>query len=179
MQENLDPKVTKKEIAVATANYVQLSDLTEKDLKSDEFDYVPVRMSIKQTKNGERYTILIILHDPFLKLTLQPGGNFIQADRFNLILLKLGVDLKDKMGREKTEWNLKLPVRFVKGKYKDDSEYLSLQIVFKQYLYDTHFFTSNQTRLLQELESRGHLKPKWVESPIKIDKVDFEGVEFN
>lgn len=159
--------------------FIKLSDLTKEDLRTSDFMIVDAKMIKQQTKTGFRCRIQLAVDSQFLTFDLLPGGTFITVDRFNLIMLKLGVSFVDKKNRPQTSWNLRVPVRFVKGKYSDGNEYMSLEVIFKQYLYDVHFFSSDQVRILQELDAQGIFKPNWIERPDAIEKlVDFTEAEF-
>lgn len=176
-------KVIKKEVdtagAVKPKEFIKLSDLSREDLRTAEFMIIDAKMIKQPTKAGYRCRVQLAVEPQFLTFDLQPGGKFITVDRFNLIMLKLGVSLIDKKNRPQTAWNLRVPVRFVTGKYTDGNEYFSLEVVFKQYLYDIHFFSSDQVRILKELESQDIFKPNWIERPDAIEKVvDFTEAEF-
>lgn len=186
MQEIKEVKAVKpavqevKVVAPAVVKpFIKLSDLTREEIRTSDFMVVDAKMIKQQTKTGFRCRIQLAVEPQFLTFDLLPGGNFVTVDRFNLIMLKLGVSLNDKKNRPQTSWNLRVPVRFVKGKYSDGNDYFSLEVVFKQYLYDTHFFSSDQVRILQELESQDIFKPNWIERPDAIEKiVDFTEAEF-
>ncbi|MFA6777972.1 MAG: hypothetical protein WCR80_06040 [Bacilli bacterium] len=165
-------KTIKKEF-----EFKKLSDLTAKDLKEQGFVIRKVILNKKANKNGFRYSIEVAIDDEFLNVTLMPGGQYLSADRFNLILLTLGLDTKDKLNRIKEKWVINVPTRLVIGKYKDETEYKSLEVLFKQYLYDIHFFTNDQQRIFDNLEKTKNKKFDWVLRPDKIDKVE-ESIDF-
>ena len=66
-------------------------------------------------------------------------------------------------------------MRFVKGLTSQDTEYQQIEILFKQYLYESHFFTSDRQRVLEELINQKLIKVDWSERPDKIDiEVDLD-----
>jgi hypothetical protein len=148
--------------------FIKLSDLTDKDLKKQGFEIKNVVLERRPTKNGYRYSIKVDLHE-MLNIELSVPPRFVTEDRFNLILLKLGLDQKDKLGRTRNRWVVKASVRFVKGLTSQDIEYQQIEILFKQYLYESHFFTSDQQRVLEELINQKLIKVNWSERPDKID----------
>lgn len=182
MEQVLKETKVVKEVKVVTPEakpFVKLSDLSKENITQPEFMVIDAKMIKQITKTGFRTRIQLAVDPQFLTFDLQPGGTFVTLDRFNLILLKLSLSTVDKKNRPVTAWNLRVPVRFVKGKYSDGNEYYSLEVVFKQYLYDTHFFSSDQVRILQELEAHGIFKPYWVERPDAIEKItDFTEAQF-
>lgn len=167
-------KQTKKEVVKKDFEFIKLSELTGKELKDQGFEMVKVIFNKKPTKNDYRYSIEIVINDDFLKVQLRPGGEYLTPDRFNLIALQLDLPIKDRMNRLNEKWVMTLPVRFIKGKFKNDTEYKSLEILFKQYLYDTHFFTSDQNRIIDTLEDKKNVKINWIERPEKIDTIEFD-----
>lgn len=174
MQENL-----KKEIKVEKkVEFIKLSDLKEKDLKSQKFVMAYVVLRRRVTRIGYRYMIIVNLVETYLSLDLMPSAEYVSADRFNLILLELGLPTKDQMNREKLSWELRLPIRLVKGFDKDGREYLYLEILYKQYLYDVHFFNSDQRRIIEKLIKEDKFPYEIIERPDVVEVDDVIGFKF-
>ncbi len=171
-----ETKETKK-----VPEFVKLSDLTAPIVS--KLEKYPVKFT-KVYRNGrEMASIYLNLHNKFLRqLNLRAGGpkDFISNELFNLIILEVGLELEDKKGRDLTEWNRNVPVRFVTGSYSNmEGEYKSIEIIFKKGLYITHFLSYDQQRLLENLEEKKLLKIKWEHRPDTISKeVDSEDIEF-
>jgi hypothetical protein len=114
------------------------------------------------------------------QLSLRDGSSFLSIDKFNRILLHTNVPLVDKDNRPITEWNIKVPVRFVKGNYKNrDEQYYALEVIFGKGLYVTHFFDYDQSGLLDSLQEKGLLKIKWIDRPDAIEFEEFQKLDFN
>lgn len=171
----MQEQTAKKEV-----QFVKLSDLTSKDVKG--LQRFPVKMTRNLKFGRQQVSILLCIDkDYFPSLTLRAGGpkNFITPEKFNLILLEANFDMRDPKGKEITEWNKQVICRFVKGRYSNrDAEYKSLEVIFKQGLYITHFFDFEQERLLSKLEETGKLKITWFERPDAIEE-DLETITFN
>lgn len=169
MQTN-EIKKEQKQTTKKNESFVALKDLTPEMVST--FQKVPVRFSRTERKNGAGFltSINIKLFDDFLTdLRIAPGGNYLTVDRFDLITSVIKLPKTDERGRLLSEWVRNVPVRFVKGKYEDGTDYLSLEIIYKQYYYDTHFFSSDQRRLIEFKESDG-LKINWYERTESIIK---------
>ena len=182
MEQVKETKQTKKEIQAELKPFVALKDLTAEDVKN--FKKLPFTFKVDTTKRGMVIkTISFELTKTYLKsVNVIPGREKrLSPDRFDLIVFSIDLPLNDPYGRPMTEWHRNVPVRFVKGKFKNGGEYYSLEIIYKQYMYDTHFFnsSSDQLRLLQMLEEKGLLKIDWIERPDAIDDLSFEDVSFN
>lgn len=175
MERTETTKKESKEIQAKEESFVKLMDLTpDVVLKLKKY---PVKFVKTYAKSGrEQVSILVNLHEKYLKqLNLRAGGpkDFISAELFNLIALEVNLELTDKKGRDVSEWNRNVPVRFVKGQYSNyEGEYKSIEVIFKKGLYITHFFTYDQTRLLDNLEEKGLLSIKWENRPDAIIKND-------
>lgn len=178
-KEKVEKKETKKENT--EQEFVKLSDLTL-DIVSKLKKY-PVKFS-KNYRNGkEQIGIYLNLHNKLLRqLNLRAGGprDFISNELFNLILLEVNLELTDKKGRDVTEWNRNVPVRFVKGSYTNsDGEYKSIEVIFKKGLYITHFLTYDQIRLLDNLEEKKLISILWEDRPDAISKdSETEDIDF-
>lgn len=154
--------------------FVALKDLTPAIIK--EFYLLPVRMQKTTSRSGfERVSISIEIDKNFLtvQLTEQRNNKIVplSVDRFNQIFLNLNLPLKDSTGRPLTEWLFKAPIRFVKGVYENGDEYYSLEIVFKQYLYQVYFFTNVQKKIIDNLVEKKSFDYKFIDRPDKINNL--------
>lgn len=177
MENNKDIKKTKQV-------FKQLRDLTIEDVKElTKLQVIFVR-NPRNVRPGmvalnDSVSINVKIHDDFLKaVAIRPGGEFLTIDRFELIQTAVNLPSVDDNGRPIRTWVRNVPVRFVRGRYEDDTEYLSLELIFKQFVYDTHFFTSDQRRIIEMKEAQG-IKLPWIERPDKIVKASaIEDVDF-
>ena len=161
---------TKKAV---TPEFVKLSDLQVADVKN--LKKFPITFVRSFSKNGrEQVSMVLKLHDPqFNQLTLRKGGpkNYVTPSFFHLVLTKLEALYKDKLGKDINEWKYNVLCRFVEGNYKDsDDTYKSVEVIFRQGLYMTHFFDYDDTALLKLLEEKKILKLDWVQRPDAILK---------
>lgn len=170
---------TKKDLLTEQKPFIDLRDLKAEDVK--KFPKVPVTFKIAISKKGEeRVSIQVKLHDEYLKqINLAPGNEYLSRERFDFIRLAISLPEMDPYGKPLKEWHRMVPVRFIKGKSKEGNEYKFMQLVFKQYVYDTHFFNSNQIRIMDLLESQGKLKIDWEETPEVIEEVNVDALSFN
>ena len=179
MSDNLKKETKKDELIPEVKTFIDLRDLKAEDVK--KFPKVPVTFKIAISKKGEeRVSIQVKLHDEYLKqINLAPGNEYLSRERFDFIRLAIALPEMDPYGKPLKEWHRLVPVRFVKGKSKEGNEYKFMQLVFKQYVYDTHFFNSNQIRIMELLESQGKLKIDWEETPEVIEEVNVDALSFN
>lgn len=180
MEQIKETKQPKKEVIVESKGFTQLKDLTAEEVKS--FKKLPFTFKVEMTKKGKEIkTISFELTKKHLKsVNIMPSGQRLNHDRFDLIALMIELPDNDPYGRPMTEWHRNVPVRFVRGKTKNGTEYHALEVVYKQYMYDTHFFnsSSDQYRMLQMLEQKGLLKIEWIDRPDAIDDLSFEDLSF-
>lgn len=174
-----EKQTTKKDLLTEQKPFIDLRDLKAEDVK--KFPKVPVTFKIAISKKGEeRVSIQVKLHDEYLKqINLAPGNEYLSRERFDFIRLAIALPEMDPYGKPLKEWHRMVPVRFIKGKSKEGNEYKFMQLVFKQYVYDTHFFNSNQIRIMELLESQGKLKIDWEETPEVIEEVNVDALSFN
>lgn len=156
------------------SDFVPLKDLTKDDIKN--FYFLPVRMKKTTSRNGfTRVSITVEVDKNFLNVSLKETVNYrivpLSEDRFNEILLSLNLPIDDELGKPITEWVFKAPCRFVKGKYDNGDEYYSLEIVFKQYLYNVYFFTHSQKKIIDNLIEKNMFNYKFIDRPDKIQNV--------
>lgn len=174
-----EKQTTKKDLLTEQKPFIDLRDLKAEDVK--KFPKVPVTFKIAISKKGEeRVSIQVKLHDEYLKqINLAPGNEYLSRERFDFIRLAIALPEMDPYGKPLKEWHRMVPVRFIKGKSEEGNEYKFMQLVFKQYVYDTHFFNSNQIRIMELLESQGKLKIDWEETPEVIEEVNVDALSFN
>lgn len=180
MSDKAIKETTKKdELIPEVKTFIDLRDLKAEDVK--KFVKIPVAFKIAVNKKGEeRVSIQIKLHDEYLKqINLAPGDDYLSRERFDLIRLAIQLPEQDPYGKPLKEWHRLVPVRFVKGKSKEGNEYKFMQLVFKQYVYDNHFFNSNQKRIIETLEAQGKLKIDWEETPELIEDFNIDALSFN
>lgn len=165
--ENKGPEIFKKE-----SNFIKLRDLTNEDVKN--FKRALVTFYKTERKKGPGYNVSINIdlqfETHFKNIKLAPGGKYLTEDRFDLIAAAIELDPFDENGRVKTEWIRKVPVRFVKGEFNDGGDYYALEIIFKQYFYDTHFFDSDQRRLIEIIDGSS-VNIEWANNDSKINKI--------
>jgi hypothetical protein len=165
---------TKKEV-----EFVPLKDLTAEIV--EKFQKVPCTFIDDVTKKGYSVkSIAFKIHDQFLKeVKLTQNNKALSADRFDLIALSIDLPRLDVYGRPITQWNRNAFVRFVKGLIDDGREYFSIELIFKKGVYHTHFFTSDQIRILNLLEERKIIDIDWVTRPDAIQlEEDSEDLDF-
>jgi len=155
--------------------FVKLADLTAKEVK--KFQRLPMKFVKTLARSGrEQVSIMLTINDPYFKaLNLRAGGpkNYITAEFFNRLMLEIPLDPLDEKGRTVTEWRKLGPVRFVKGHYKEsEGEYHSVECIFKQGLYLTHFFDYEQLNLIKTLEQKKLISIDWVERPDAIEQTE-------
>jgi hypothetical protein len=167
-------KETKKVIK-SDVGFKKLSDLTADDVKN--LKTYAAKLYKRESKNFTNFSIVVKIH-PAVKAELTSSRKFnsISEDKFNRILIEKDLDFMNEYGHELDEWNLPVKVRFVKGiRAEDGSEYRSLEIIFKQYVYVTYFFTDQQTANIDSLEKQNRLPGiEWVTRPDKISGTKFE-----
>jgi hypothetical protein len=151
-----------KEKSINAETFVKLSDLDkEMYLKLDVINVALIDQYFKKT-NSHRYLIKFQLHD------LVIPEIFISKDRFIEIVLAKGLSLVDERGRDKRDHVIPVRCRYVRGS-SINGDYKSVQLVFKQFLYEVYFFNGSIRNNLETLEARGEIKIDWVDSPEKID----------
>lgn len=159
--------------------FVKLSDLTKQDvdkgIKKGEFIKIPIVLKRSYNKKGiEQVSITATLVKPqFEQLRLTNGGSYISSAFFHNVLTMTKQSYKDAKGYDINEWKFNVLARFVKGQYINrDGEYYSLEVIFKQGEYITHFFDYDQVKLLDSLKEQKILMPKWVDRPDMIQAIE-------
>jgi len=170
MQTEQQKDTLKKEVKDVQAKnkkemqeFVKLQDIT-KEMFND-LQIINVKLSHTTTRSGyPRDTIYFEIHE-MLPITIQ-----IKTTRYNVLRMKLGLPLKDKLGKPRTEYNLQARVRFVKGE-NEIREYKSVELIFAQFVYEIYFINDyNELQLLEMLEKNGELKIDWLTRPDKISE---------
>lgn len=175
-------------------DFTKLSDLTAKEVS--KFIRVPVRMNRRVTNHGLNTNMQLVLNPTNLVIPMVSteliGGvsrkmRYFKPDRFINLLFVLNLPQIDERGMDINHWVFHPAIRFVKGLRKNGDEYYSIEIVFKQYHYETIFLTNEQVSILNALEKRNELKDykgipykiKWVERPDVIEDLGEDLFEFN
>lgn len=143
--------------------FIKLQDLTQEMF--NELKVINVKLSHTTTRSGyPRDTIYFEIHE-MLPISIQ-----IKPTRFNVLRLRLGLPLKDKLGKPRNEYNLQARVRFVKGE-NEFREYRSVEIIFAQYVYEIYFINNfDELQILEMLEKNGEIKIDWLNRPDKISE---------
>lgn len=155
-----------------------LKELDSKEVRT--FDRVLTTFVKTERKHGAGYNVSInvkLFDDRLSSVSITPGGKWLTVDRFDLIAEALGLSDTDEDGRKIQTWIKNVPIRLVKGFYKDGSEYYRLDIIYKQYYYDVHFFSSDQTRILSLLDKDKSRKINWHIDNVAIDKLTDTDIE--
>ena len=169
-------KEVKKEIEndlKVNNQFISLKDLKKEDLK--DFIQLPVILEKGRTNKGKTtYSIKVNIDSTFMpELNIRPNGDYLTADIFNELLLNIDAPTKDARGYDQRIWRYNTYARFVKGQYTlQNGEYYSLELLFKNGVYFTHFFDLHQTNILNGLIKKGIFKYKFFERPEKINKID-------
>ncbi|MBN3490542.1 hypothetical protein JV173_03335 [Acholeplasma equirhinis] len=168
--------------------FVELKNLTKEDVK--KYPLFPVKLRRTVTKSGIQTSVTLKLNESNLQIPLVSSERlsngssrqlrYFQPDIFIALILELDLPQVDENGKDLNDWNIKAAVRFVKGKYKSDKEYFSLEIVFKQYKYHVHFLSQPQITILEHLIKNKKLvdvtnkpvKVDWIVRPDAIDDIE-------
>lgn len=161
----------------AIAQYVKFNELLLNGSKADldKLQRIPAKLKRTFGKKSGQEIVSISLNiedDHFRELKLNDGGQYLNAQRFNLIKLELNLPLKDPKGRPLSQWDLNVPVRFVHGVTKTDNEFHIVQVAFGRELFINSFLQDEDVKLIKKLESMKKVDIKWVESPEKLDDVE-------
>jgi len=156
-QENVQ-----KAVSDSVVKFLSSKEITAKDFA--ELPEIKVGLIHQITKNNfDMCSIMIPLHD-MLNVKLP-----IKMVRFNVLRLKMGLPLKDNSGRERLEYHVSCKYRYIKGE-NSVGEYWSVELIFKQFLYQTYFFqSSDEKTILEDLQTSGELKIDWFVRPDKVD----------
>lgn len=149
---------------VKQKDFIKLSDLTAKDV--EKWSRVPIKLSRRTTRNGIHANMQVIINPinlviPVVSTELINGQTrrlqFYKADRMVALLFDLNVPQVDSRGLGITEWTFNAPIRFVKGLMNSGDTYYQLEILFKQYKYESVFLNADQVSILESLDKRGQL----------------------
>jgi len=181
--ENIKETKTMKEV-----QFIELKNLTKEDAK--KYSLFPVKLRRTITKSGIQASVVLKMSESHLQIPLVSSEKlsngksrqlrYFQPDTFISLIIDLGLSEKDENNKDLNEWNVKAAVRFVKGKYSNDKEYYSLEIIFKQYKYHVHFLSQPQLTILEHLTKNNKLvdvkgkpvKIEWIERPDVIDELE-------
>ncbi len=190
--QNTETKQTKD--LVIKNEFIDLKDLTKSDVAKLPLFNVKLRRSLN--RNGLQTSVTLLIDDltlqlPLVSSELLPNGNsrqlrYFNPDSFMALIMDLNLPLIDENGKDKMEWVIPAAVRFVKGLYKNNKEYSSLHIVFKQFKYHVHFLTPHQLTIIETLSSQKRLldrnkkqvKLEWLHKPEAIGSVE-DAIEFD
>jgi len=190
--QNTETKQTKD--LIIKNEFIDLKDLTKSDVAKLPLFNVKLRRSLN--RNGLQTSVTLLIDDltlqlPLVSSELLPNGNsrqlrYFNPDSFMALIMDLNLPLIDENGKDKMEWVIPAAVRFVKGLYKDNKEYSSLHIVFKQFKYHVHFLTPHQLTIIETLSSQKRLldrnkkqvKLEWLHKPEAIGSVE-DAIEFD
>jgi hypothetical protein len=171
--------MTEQKVTPEVKPFVKLVDLQEKDVKDGRKDgsFVVLPVTFKQTfnkKGTELVSINIELHKPQLQqMRLNNGGNYISSAKFHSILIATDSKYVDEKGNAINTWHRQALCRFVKGSYTNrEGEYFSLEVIYKQGHYTTHFFTYEEMQTINLLQEKGIKSFNWITRPDKIDFVE-------
>lgn len=159
--------------------FLKVEELSSKEI--NKLPRIKAKLIKSKAKSGRiMASIVVNVNEDYMKqISLRDGSNFLSVDKFNLILVDLNLELLNKDKRPITEWLRLLPVRFVKGHYKNrDEEYYSIEVIFSKDIYIRHFFDYDQTKLLEKLQEKNLMKIDWVQRPDAIEFEEFEKVTF-
>ncbi len=161
-------------------SFISLKDIKKEHLSS--FIELPVILEKGKTNKGRlTYSIKAVINSNYMpELVIKPNGSYLTADIFNELLLNIKAPIEDERGYTNRLWRYNIKARFVKGLYTNQNgEYYSLELLFKEGVYFTHFFDTHQTNILKSLIKNNELKAVIFERPEKIDKIEaVETLEF-
>lgn len=186
-------KQTEVKQTIVKSDFTKLSDLTAKEVKG--FIRVPVRLQRRVNNNGLNTIMNLVLNPTNLIIGMISNERvngitrplrFFKPERFINLIMTLGLDQKDERGLDVNQWVVNTPIRFVTGKTKNDDDYYSIEVVFKQFHYETIFLTYDQVSILNILSKQGDLKDftgkvykvNWVSRPDIIDDLSNDVFEF-
>ncbi len=157
--------------------FTKMADLTKDQVKAGqkngEFYLIPAtfrRSFAKKTSQEQTSIRLNVINPQMTQLVLKDGNDYLTPAVFHRILTEVGLPYKDEKGNDKNEWKRDVLCRFVKGSYTNrDDEYLSVEVIFKQGLYLVHFFTYDETQLINTLSAKGLFKFNFIDRPDKIE----------
>ncbi len=176
MSEQLKENKQQKQPVNQNKNEIQFIPLKELTAEIvEKFPRIPFTFKDDVSKRGFVIkTIAFKLHETYLKeVSVNTADNKpISNDKFDLIKLSIDLPSFNQYGRPEVQWNRNVPVRFVKGKTKSDKEYFSMEMVFRKGVYDTHFFTNDQIRVLTLLAEKKLINIDWVDRPDAIEDLE-------
>lgn len=174
-------------------DFIKLSDLSGKDVK--DWVRVPVRLRRTVNRNGLNASMNVVINPinliiPIVSAETVNGVTrnlrYYKPERLISLLFELNLNQKDERGLDVNEWIFNAPIRFVKGIRKNGDEYHQLEILFKQYKYESVFLNKDQLDILTSLEKVGELKDfkgnqykiKWNTRPEIIEDIGEDIFDF-
>ena len=149
--------------------------------KDDVLKLNKAKITFRKTKTKSGLTMNRIYidlgHDMLKDIELTYNNRSISTDRFNAILLETNTNIYDAMGKPIDSITRSVPIRFIKGINEENKElnYHSVEIIFKQYLYNVHFFSSDQMRIINKLLENNQIDIKFLDySYNKKELSDFD-----
>lgn len=174
---------------VKEQGFIKLQDLTKEDVK--KLPLMNVRLKRSLNKSGLSTNVTLVVNPLNLQISLVssemlPNGKsrqlrYFLPDVFIALIMELKLPQLDENGKDKNDWIVPAALRFIKGKYKNsEAVYHSIEVVFKQFKYHTHFLTPHQFTILETLASQKKLidrngkviKLDWIERPDAIDEAE-------
>lgn len=162
----MQKEVKKDEVIKEMKNeFTKLSDLTSKEVK--KFVRLPLRMNRRVNQFGLSVSMNLVLNSSNLIIPIVSNEiingvsrrlRYYKPDRFINLVLNLDLPQKDERGLDINQWVFNPAIRFVKGNRKNGDEYHSIEIIFKQYHYETIFLNVEQLNIIESLERRNELK---------------------
>ena len=137
--------------------------------KDDVLKLNKAKITFRKTKTKSGLTMNRIYidlgHDMLKDIELTYNNRSISTDRFNAILLETNTNIYDAMGKPIDSITRSVPIRFIKGINEENKElnYHSVEIIFKQYLYNVHFFSSDQMRIINKLLENNQIDIKFLD----------------
>ena len=153
---------------------IALKDLQKEDV--EKLKQYNVTFKRLKTKAGNTYSrvYLDLGHIMLSNIEIRYNGNPLSEDRINAILVSTNNFMLDAMGNPIDTITRKAPVRFIKGTDENDPtrHFYSLEIIFKRHLYNIHFLSSDQMRIINAL-----IEKKAID--IKFTDYTYNKVELN
>jgi len=169
--------------------FIKLQDLTKDDVK--KLPLLNVRLKRQLNKSGLATNATLMVNPLNLQISMVssemlPNGKsrqlrYFLPDVFIALIMELNLPQIDENNKDKNDWVVPAAIRFVKGKYRNsESEFHSIEVVFKQFKYHTHFLTPHQLKILETLASQKKLvdrsgkviKLEWLERPDAIEEAE-------
>jgi len=165
-----EEKIVPKETVAANnpsakTNIKALRDLDKEDVS--KLTKAKVTFRKIKTKSGSVLSRIYIDlgHHMLDNIEIKYNGNSITTDRFNAILVETNTTIIDALGKPIDTITRNVPVRFIKGINAENPEqhYHCVELIFKKFLYNVHFFTSDQIRIINSLSEKKEFKLDFID----------------